>query len=120
MRYKDLFKYYTLPRLSNALDDWDNLSEGNWDLLGTNERKLESSPEANQSPDACRAFCEAQEDCLQFSWRPEKCFASRVFTMGHHTTASAGKVCSGWIVDRIEAIETEMEPCPPMEESWIT
>jgi hypothetical protein len=48
----------------------------------------------------CRALCESQSACIQFSFDSGSCSVSRSFRLGYAKPSE--KVTSGWITDRVD------------------
>ncbi|KAI1340067.1 hypothetical protein F5Y15DRAFT_62971 [Xylariaceae sp. FL0016] len=86
LRHRDIFRYYVMPHFRPQLEDWDNLSD--------QEQMTESSFKD------CRAACQKDPDCLQFSVSEYTCKTSQALKLGHKTSA-AEQSSSGWMMDRI-------------------
>ena len=94
LRHKDIFEHYIMPRMMFPRDDWDNLSESNEEAVGSFEE--------------CRARCEAQPECRQYSIDAEGRCRNRV---DPRLGMAADGVRSGWVEDRIKAFPESMAPC---------
>ncbi|KAI1323474.1 hypothetical protein F5Y16DRAFT_343851 [Xylariaceae sp. FL0255] len=97
MRHKDIFWNYVFPRMASQVSDWDNHCE--------DEQPNETTFKA------CRAACEADAKCMQFSVTGYVCKTSSVLHLGREASA-AKQVTSGWMMDRIGAYVDRLEaPC---------
>ncbi|KAL2003765.1 hypothetical protein VTN02DRAFT_2401 [Thermoascus thermophilus] len=74
--------------------DWDNLSE-------------EEQDEAVTSLEGCRARCENDAECQQYSYESGRCSTSKTPKLG----VSRVGVQSGWMVDRIDEATERMGEC---------
>lgn len=123
---RDMYLEYALPRLSNARDDWNNVSQDVIYLNGTategEQKKVvpvakQSQVEkaAHASPDGCRTACENMRDCFQYSYFYEgKCILSKSFKIGYptkHEEELVKRQTSGWLLDRIEAWVEKQGEC---------
>lgn len=100
MRHHDVFDNFGQPRIQVEQHDWDNLS-------GNPEESINVP-----SVGACREYCSAKHDCLQYSYRTGQCRIDRVIRFGWSTAGKeAEDVISGWMVDRINAFKQGLEPC---------
>lgn len=83
-----------MPQMTGVRTDWDNLND---------------SDEGNvTSIDDCRAVCERNSTCRQYSYDQ----SGRCQTRINPRLGKAAKgVTSGWIEDRVSAFANEMPPC---------
>lgn len=94
LRHKDIFKHYVMPQMTGVRTDWDNLNDGN-------------EKEAN-SLDECRAACEKDPTCKQYSYdRDGKCTTRVNPRLG----IPSNDTTSGWMEDRVASFERDMAPC---------
>jgi hypothetical protein len=150
LRFRDIFNNLIRHRLQAERRGWDNmsigteysdealekLSQNDIDNLSLNEQN------AHVSFDMCRATCEEQPRCIQFSFVPGKCSVSEELRLGHvaetqclEYSNAAGKcvkaatasgknddvVRSGWIMDRIPGyVQWLDEFCEKVEDIWVT
>ncbi|KAL2357405.1 hypothetical protein BJ546DRAFT_308918 [Cryomyces antarcticus] len=107
LRHSDVFKKFILPQIQREpeRDNWSNLSD-------VSQKSINSTEE-------CRAICEDQEDCMQFSYSLDNCRMSTAVRLEHSSSAdnSSPTVHSGWIVERIGNFVRDMEPCNG--EGWV-
>ncbi|KAI1767051.1 glycosyltransferase family 31 protein [Hypoxylon sp. FL1150] len=95
LRHRDIFRFYLLPRISSKHDGWDNLSD-------LDQGEVHSFAD-------CRATCESQPDCLQFSFLGGSCKTSTAIRLGHKGYGVTEQAKSGWIVDRIKDYTEKMD-----------
>lgn len=83
----DVFREYIFPEIASQPSrlKWDNLSE-------------DTQPFAT-SVEACRENCDAQKDCVQFSFRDGTCYTSSKPRLGNPKPGSDS--VSGWSPKRI-------------------
>ena len=94
LRHKDIFKHYVMPQMTGVRTDWDNLNDGN-------------EKEAN-SLDECRAACEKDPTCKQYSYdRGGKCTTRVNPRLGIPSNGTT----SGLMEDRVASFERDMAPC---------
>ncbi|SPN98442.1 uncharacterized protein DNG_01486 [Cephalotrichum gorgonifer] len=128
---KDMYKEYFLPRLTSQREDWNNISE---DIIylgrePTDDEKNRVVPEnkqtdvekvAHASIENCRAACEANPECYQYSyWGEGKCNLSNSFKIGYpakHEEEVTKRQTAGWLEDRIKAWVEEQGECE--EAKW--
>jgi hypothetical protein len=83
-----------MPQMTGVRTDWDNLND---------------SDEGNAtSVDDCRATCERNSTCRQYSYDQSGVCKTRV---NPRLGISAEGVTSGWLEDRVAAFANEMPPC---------
>ncbi|OQO00832.1 hypothetical protein B0A48_13519 [Cryoendolithus antarcticus] len=100
-RHSDVYADYVLPKTQSSRDNWDNYAK---DDKGSVE-----------SPDACRALCQADETCLQYILNDQ----STCLTTGRPNSGEpADGMHSGWIQDRMQAFYDTAPSCDIAR--WIT
>ncbi|EHY60612.1 hypothetical protein ABEF92_002020 [Exophiala dermatitidis] len=120
--FADLFDYFVQDFIAHDKKNWDNKSgekiftrphpdhvpeNTDWDWKSDEEKQelwdslSESEKAATGSIEACRAACEAEPQCLQFSWHPGTCKLDRSVRLGHAVEAEQ-ETMSGWNLDHIE------------------
>lgn len=92
--HSHLFKELIRHEIAAPRVDWDNLSE-------------EEQDEPVTSLEGCRARCENDPECQQYSYRSGRCSTSKTPKLG---ISSVG-VQSGWMVDRIDEATERMGEC---------
>jgi hypothetical protein len=98
LRHEDIFKHYVMPQMSTWRMDWDNMSE-------KDEGNVNSFEE-------CRAACEKEPACKQYSYDQTGVCRTRVNPrLGIPTKGTK----SGWIKDSILAFERDKAPCETEE-----
>lgn len=104
LRHKDVFHSYILPKMAapDSGSGWDNESDDDKGIMS--------------SIDDCKARCEGDMQCKQYSFDGE----GRCKTRGSPRLGkAAADVQSGWLPDRMERFEQrDMAPCG--DEGWIT
>jgi hypothetical protein len=114
--HRDVFREFIVPKLAARIDDWDNLS-------------IDAELKDAASFDECRELCEAQRNCLQFSYSARKCATSAEVRYGNaartrcieYSTAASkcirrneeqekdSSIQSGWMLDRLPQYMEEMD-----------
>ena len=95
LRHKDIFKDHVMPQMTGVRTDWDNLNDNDESNNAT-------------SIDECRAVCERNSTCRQYSYdQSDRCRTRINPRLGIATKG----VTSGWLEDRIAAFANEMPPC---------
>jgi len=84
-----------MPQMTGVRTDWDNLSDNDESNNAT-------------SIDDCRAVCERDSTCRQYSY--DRSGGCRTRINPRLGIATKG-VTSGWLADRIAAFANEMPPC---------
>lgn len=97
--------HYMMPRLGPKYA-WDNLSD--------NEVK---DDDAGTSFEKCRAACERQPDCAQFSHMPGRCMTSSLVKLGHGSKTMTEGITSGWMEERLQMFLEGLPLCE--NERWI-
>ncbi|KAI9789380.1 MAG: hypothetical protein M1835_001708 [Candelina submexicana] len=128
--FADIYNHFVSSRLSSNREDWNNLSD---DLKYT-ERSTDTEvkygdnkpwdeltgieQEAFTSLENCLAACTANEECFGWMYHDKECSLSRSIKLGGRKVADGpSKWVSGWMMERVEKLKVEMEPCKP---KWIT
>ncbi|KXL42843.1 glycosyltransferase family 31 protein [Acidomyces richmondensis BFW] len=103
LTHGDMFKKFALSRLKHERVAWDNLSE---DEL-----------EGHQTSDAldCRAVCESDTSCIQYSYRDRVCKTARIPKIGREDVD--GVHYAGWMLGRIHNLVRDLDDCH--EGGWI-
>jgi hypothetical protein len=66
------------------------------------------------SAEACYAACEADEECLQYFFKPGSCNLDTVVRLGRVADAEQeDNTVSGWMLNRIEEFKQRQAPCVP-------
>lgn len=103
LRHRDVFHSYILPKMASpdSGSGWDNESDSDKGVMG--------------SIDDCKAWCEGDMQCKQFSFDAEgRCKTRRSPRLGK----AAADVQSGWLPDRMARFEQrDMAPCG--DEGWV-
>lgn len=100
LRHKDVYSEFILTRTSKAKRNWDNHSDEAKGLTASLEK--------------CRAICEDDKSCLQFSHREDGiCMTTSRPKLGQ---ASLG-VQSGWLNERMSDFYAEAADCEG--DGWI-
>ncbi|KAF2091251.1 glycosyltransferase family 31 protein [Saccharata proteae CBS 121410] len=102
--YADYFAHFVEPHLQQERLDWDNLAP---DWIFQNR---DIFPE-------CRAWCEAREACVQYRFEPGSCRLSGIIFLGKPDDTRQRGLVSGWMLDRMQGLRKEMEPCDP-DKGW--
>ncbi|KAK8038539.1 hypothetical protein PG993_006950 [Apiospora rasikravindrae] len=155
-KFGDIFKAVILPQLRERRDSWDNMAAGTKYSTEafvrlTEEDRRALSPAERQAPgsfEGCRAACESQESCIQFSFSPGRCATSTELRLGHAADvpcleySNAAAMClkpgsgrrvegslssseefiqAGWIMSRVSKyVERLDDSCVHIEEEWIS
>ncbi|KAH8728354.1 hypothetical protein GQ44DRAFT_724361 [Phaeosphaeriaceae sp. PMI808] len=101
LRHRDVFMELVRPKISSSVLAWDNLSadkEYNGHDHSTSDDAFQRN--AWKSFDHCRALCDDQKDCLQFSFDAGSCSISKKFTLGYAKPNE--RIRSGWMLDRVD------------------
>jgi hypothetical protein len=92
----------------------------NWDSVSTDEKIdryakdiSEEKKDAWVSFEKCKAACESDNNCKQYSFRPGHCGLSKASRLGH-ATEPKDKMKSGWLLDRIDAFREKNSGCAPI------
>lgn len=108
LRHRDLFHEMVRPKISHSVLAWDNMSadkEFNAHDHSSSHNQFERN--AWKSFDHCRALCDDQKDCIQFSFDAGSCSTATKFTLGY---AKPGKrIRSGWMLDRVDDLFRSLE-----------
>ena len=131
---KDIFDYFLAPNLTEARDDWDNLSEDSYyrhpDLEVIDRQKSlkdcnDLEKQAHKSFDDCGRACKADGSCYQWSFIDSTCAFSYSIRLGKGKPSSHGnekldqhdRIRSGWDMEEIQKFRLSAGECSgPM---WI-
>lgn len=108
LRHRDVFMQHVRPQIAASVPAWDNLSDEN--EYNAHDHAASADPrerDAWKSFEHCRALCEAQETCLQFSFDTGSCGVSRTFRLGYAKPGE--RVRSGWMLDRVDELFRGLE-----------
>jgi len=128
--HRDIYDYFVSPLIQTPLMDWDNMSRdrvlrgarsgGDGDNIGEEGDENRDDQEdhtdyrndeekvAHTSFAACRRACDADGDCLTYSYMPGECRLGHVIRLG--TQAKAEKrIRSGWMTERIDQLKRGWE-----------
>lgn len=108
LRHRDVFMEFVRPKIDASVLAWDNLAadkEYNAHDHGTVGSPAERN--AWKSFDHCRALCESQTDCLQFSFNAGSCSISSKFSLGYARPKE--RIRSGWMLDRVDDLFRNLE-----------
>jgi hypothetical protein len=94
LRHKDIFIDHVMPQMTGLRTDWDNLNDNDEDHA--------------TSIDECRAACERNSTCRQYSYDQSGRCRTRI---NPRLGKSAKGVISGWLEDRMAAFANDMPPC---------
>lgn len=129
--YSDAFEHFVQPNIADVKEDWNNYSgdkiftkpkedhvkeEHDWDGRNDDEKKelwaslSKLQKRSVKSIELCRAACEDDEKCVQFSWHPGTCKLNHTIRLGHNTDPK-DEYTSGWMLDRVDAFIEEMGEC---------
>ncbi|KAF2127895.1 glycosyltransferase family 31 protein [Dothidotthia symphoricarpi CBS 119687] len=103
LRHRDVFTDLIRPQIAPELPFWDNLSadkEYNAHDHAVSADAFERS--AWKSFEHCRALCDSQPRCVQFSFDAGSCAVSGAFRMGFKRPGE--RVRSGWMLDRVDGL----------------
>ncbi|KAI0196891.1 glycosyltransferase family 31 protein [Astrocystis sublimbata] len=150
LRFRDIFNNLIRHRLREERTSWDNMSIGREYseevLQEMSQDKVDNlsmvEQNAHNSFEMCRATCEQQPRCIQFSFLPGKCSVSDQLRLGHTADSqcleysnAAGKcvkeaattgeeddiVRSGWIMERVPGYVYWLDEfCDKVHNVWIT
>ncbi|KAI0468697.1 glycosyltransferase family 31 protein [Xylaria cf. heliscus] len=150
LRFRDIFNNLVRHRLRAERSAWDNMSVGreysDEALARLSQNDVDNlslvEQNAHASFEMCRATCEQQPRCIQFSFVPGTCSVSDDLRLGHAADTqcleysnAAGKcvkeatttgedgdiVRSGWIMDRIPGYVYWLDEfCDKVRDVWIT
>ncbi|KAI8953868.1 glycosyltransferase family 31 protein [Xylaria longipes] len=150
LRFRDIFNNLIRHRFRAERSAWDNMSTGreysDEALAKLSQNDIDNlslvEQDAHNSFEMCRATCEQQPRCIQFSFLLGKCSVSNELRLGHAADSqcleysnAAGKcvkeaattgeeddiVRSGWIMDRIPGYVYWLDEfCDKVHDVWIT
>ncbi|KAI9779540.1 MAG: hypothetical protein M1839_007348 [Geoglossum umbratile] len=96
--YADVYDHFVAPQLVEERETWDNLSE--------DERWEKEQARENGTWEECKGVCEADENCLQFSFRKGSCKTLNGVKSGWKLSDSNMK--SGWMLGRIKRLSEKV------------
>jgi hypothetical protein len=108
LRHRDVFMELVRPKIDASVPGWDNMSadkEYNAHDHSAVENELERN--AWKSFEHCRALCEEQDNCMQFSFDAGSCGISTSFRLGY--AKPQGMMRSGWMLDRVDDLFRSLE-----------
>jgi hypothetical protein len=108
LRHRDVFMELVRPKISSSVLAWDNISadkEYNAHDHSTSEDSFERN--AWKSFNHCRALCDDQKDCIQFSFDAGSCSISTKFTLGYAKPNE--RIRSGWMLERVDDLFRSLE-----------
>ncbi|OAK97627.1 hypothetical protein IQ06DRAFT_295965 [Phaeosphaeriaceae sp. SRC1lsM3a] len=108
LRHRDVFMEFVRPKIETAVSAWDNLAADR-EYNAHDHGAVENPSERNawKSFDHCRALCESQNDCLQFSFNAGSCSISSKFSLGYAKPKE--RIRSGWMLDRVDDLFRSLE-----------
>jgi hypothetical protein len=108
LRHRDVFMELVRPKIDTSVQGWDNMSadkEYNAHEHAAAENELERN--AWKSFEHCRALCDDQDDCMQFSFDTGNCGISNTFRLGFAKPNE--RIRSGWMLDRVDNLFGSLE-----------
>nr|POE49331.1 hypothetical protein CFP56_32481 [Quercus suber] len=106
IRHKNIFKQWAMPQMVNEREDWENMSFEEVDEHIANDIN------------SCRAHCERNSSCLQYSYRDDACRTAAGYPkLGN--AASPGHR-SGWMTSRIGDFASDLDGKCDSQGDWIT
>ncbi|KAF1967482.1 hypothetical protein BU23DRAFT_542799 [Bimuria novae-zelandiae CBS 107.79] len=136
---KDLYYKYFAPRLTDKLEDWDNMYDDYlnnvwyyidyddkskdwehfhdqkyvWHRRKPKDHKHDEEKNAHKSFENCKKACDVVDECLQFRWQDDACAMSKNFRLGNPMEHKDGKErwTSGWAVKKIEKWIADQGEC---------
>lgn len=104
LEHRDVFKQFVWPNITTERSDWNNMSPNRIPEVGIS------------TYDLCRAACEVNTECLQFSFSiASRCaIATKEVILGQ----SQEGVLSGWMTDRIERWAETLDHCGGFD-GWL-
>jgi hypothetical protein len=108
LRHRDVFMELVRPKIASSISAWDNLAADK-EYNAHDHSTLENSYERNawKSFEHCRALCDDQKDCIQFSFDAGSCSISTRFTLGYAKPNE--RIRSGWMLDRVDDLFRSLE-----------
>ncbi|KAF1831600.1 hypothetical protein BDW02DRAFT_44023 [Decorospora gaudefroyi] len=108
LRHRDVFMELVRPKIDASLTAWDNMSADK-EYNAHDHSAVDNGLERNawKSFEHCRALCDDQDDCIQFSFDGGSCGISTAFRLGY--AKSGERVRSGWMLDRVEDLFRGLE-----------
>nr|POE54883.1 hypothetical protein CFP56_64556 [Quercus suber] len=106
IRHKNVFKQWAMPQMVSERDEWDNGAVDEANEHQANDFK------------SCRAHCERNSTCVQYSYHDDKC---RTFSQYPKLGNAAGSgFKSGWMTTRIGDFANNLDGKCDSEGDWIT
>jgi hypothetical protein len=108
LRHRDVFMELVRPKIDTSVLGWDNMSadkEYNAHEHAAAENELERN--AWKSFEHCRALCDDQDSCMQFSFDTGNCGISNTFRLGFAKPNE--RIRSGWMLDRVDNVFGSLE-----------
>ncbi|KAH7357561.1 hypothetical protein BKA66DRAFT_445594 [Pyrenochaeta sp. MPI-SDFR-AT-0127] len=101
LRHRDVFMEMVRPKIDNSILEWDNMSdEKDYNAHDHSSSPNEFERNAWKSFEHCRALCDDQDDCIQFSFDAGSCGISTTFRLGYAMPKE--RIRSGWMLDRVD------------------
>ncbi|XPS79884.1 hypothetical protein M3J09_011854 [Ascochyta lentis] len=101
LRHRDVFISHVRPKIGASVSYWDNMSvDAEYNAHDHASSPNKEEREAWKSFAHCRALCESQNKCIQFSFDSGSCSISNSFRLGYAKPNE--KVKSGWMTDRVD------------------
>lgn len=101
LRHRDVFISHVRPKIGASVSYWDNMSvDAEYNAHDHASSSNKEEREAWKSFAHCRALCESQNKCIQFSFDSGSCSVSNSFRLGYAKPNE--KVKSGWMTDRVD------------------
>ncbi|KAK9464543.1 hypothetical protein V1512DRAFT_293294 [Lipomyces arxii] len=102
--YKDVYKEFIMPYITETRHRWDNLADSReYSLEKENDHKNPVETAYHSMKD-CAAACEAWENCLQYRYKKGWCGLTDVIRLGQKEVGDGEKYTSAWMLDRIKSI----------------
>ena len=102
LRHSDIFHEYIRPKIAASIQGWDNILGDGKEYNGHDHSASADEFERNawKSFNHCRALCDHQSDCLQFSFDTGSCALSTKFRLGY--AKADDRMQSGWMLERVD------------------
>ncbi|KAH5139847.1 hypothetical protein HBH70_091850 [Parastagonospora nodorum] len=117
LSFRDIYNYFVAPKLLDAREDWDNLSD-DIHYSKTTTAKHDSylsdiEKTAHQSFENCKITCEANTKCFQFRFHDGTCSISTAFKLGRARKGypESDRWMSGWMKPRIQEWIKDIGEC---------
>lgn len=120
--YKDVFNDFVSQHISVNRTFWNNLSKDfkfvkpGWNTDGNVDEFKELSAIEKQSVESaedCAEACRYKDECIQWMWQPDRCHLGKDIRLGSsdEQEKDENNWYSGWMLDRVEDMRAELEPC---------